>query len=1351
MEENGMRRPWLIVPAAVVGALVVLLGGIVAASHLVPVNFLRSFAGAQVSAAFNRPVTGTGDLWIHLGPTVRFVATDVQILNPPNTHFPEEAFVTAARAEASLPFWSLLTGQPRIEHARFEHGSLVFQVRADGVNNWNLSETSDDRTGASLNLPRALEIRDGRIALLDVPANQDSEVLKLDVDFHPAAEGWQLEAAGEVEGVPVTLQGVRGERLPSGAYPLKLDLASAHLTARSDGQVFEGPLPGFDGDLDISTPAYGQLADWLRIPLDPAREDPGALALAVRSTADGSRTTVEKLSLQGSAAKVEAKGEWRLAGAGQQAGLHIQGSGDVALLDLDAYLPPASADADLPTPIVNLAIFQALRRIAELPDTPIPLEWLGQVEGGYHATLDDLTLRDLRIRHSQARLDIAGGVARLRLDQADPDGATPDSATPDDAAPADAAPDDAAPDDAGAADAAPDGQSADPPAPGDGHLELTLRRSDTPDGPVAAAELAGAANALPIGRLLPMPGQGDDVEGYLDADLALSAQGGTWLRLASDLHGKVQAVLAAGPAADAPPVWSIKAEAPDTDQPLTAELALHGENQSQTAMVTVAPVREILFADRFDLKAELAGDLGSGSIDGTVLSSPVPGFEGEVAFQSKDLGALLRYLSGGAAFDGYDPGAVDLQASFAEQDQKVQIRSARLQAGDAVLEATGSIDRQQHLQVDLSVTGTDLDLDRLLPPTAAGSDAEILPRFPIADAFPEESVVAVKADLTRFTGLGLSFSTLALQLEAAPDHLHLKADGAPTGGGQGTVTLSLTRGTGDPDPVLDVDLKLESKDLQGLLDHQEAKGSATLSASLHGAGGTLPALADAVTGSARLDLEGLRHPDLHPVDSLSAELAAEAASTRLKAKATFPVPDIGTDTAIAIVATSQARPPAVSHPAELDLNCQAALWDCVTAQERKLDLNLVSGPSSLAFDGLTRTGGAQAGLDGKLRLKGELLADWDGLVNDAWPHFGPYDLEADLELGPQHLRATNLRLAVVHSDLAGTVQADWKESRPVLDLDLTGQRLDTGDFGSAPARGEDVVARVRLPTGWLDWARGKARLAVAELVLDDGWTVADAKVALTGTGNRLNLDRFEGSFQGGQVGLTGHLEPAGAGTAGAAIAVQGNWRQGDLAALAKALDAGEGVSGRVDLSVRAQSSGTTMHDVITRPSGEMSAKIDQGHIANSVLGLLSVKLSDLFSPLFGSSTETRLNCFEAQASARDGEVQVTGLALDTDLFDLTGSGSLSLPQSSVDMNFSIMGTRISVATLAPAFSVSGPLADPEIGFNPLRTALDVAPSILGSIAGEVVHMVDSVTGGGQDTPSPCPLAQGQGSNGSGTR
>lgn len=1383
---------WLAVPGGLV-LLVALLAGL---SHLAPVNFLRPLAAAQLGDALNRPVTVSGDLWLHVGPQVRIVADGVTVHNPPGTDFPRETFLSAGRAEVDLGLWSVLTGSPRIARAAVAGGELLFQVRADGVNNWNLSETTDDKTGRSIGLPPELRVSDGRVALIDVPAGQESAIEDLQIAFtprfvgpdgkHPEGEvpevftGWNLDATGRIRDDEVVLTGSRSVEDPAGVYDLQLDLKSDYLSGGLEGRVYEGPLPGFDGRLDATAPSVGRLAQWLGIPLDPARPDPGSLALALRMTADGERTVVEQLSLQGGQMAGEAQAEFRRAAPG----LRVSGAAHFPHLNLDAYLPPPELAPELPTPIANLAVLQALRRIASLPDTPVPLDWLDSTAAGYSLRIGNLTLRDIGLKQSEACFAVADAVASLTLLE---DDRQPQEAAETEAAektqtaadkPVPGASGTAAGEQEAAAVSGPAAEAADacsrieattadaePPPARTARLRLSLERGgETKEGlvakPQADVALDAAANALPVGTLHEIlsddraAGKAKGSEGaaapesFLTAEAGLRTGGATWLRLAAGIHGRLRAELRGDPGTEGEAPIALRAEAETPTTPLTASFALRRGGHSLAVELNASPLRQVLLEDRFSLKAELKGDLATGKIDGEVLSQPAPGFKGSIAFRSEHPGPLLTFVTGDPAYDGYKPGAVTLDAVLQEQGQTIHIEKAELKAGAAELQLSGVLERQKVLQADLTLVGRHVDLARLLPPAgdmgegaadlaeeapagkqAGGADAVAAASGPaIAGLFPRGAAIALDAKLTDVTAEGIAFSTLHLQGRAAPEQIRLQADGSPAGGGEASLALSLDRSGQQAQAQAKLDIA--SKDLGRMLAGTEAAkgtaGSGRLTAQFAGSGATLPGLARALTGQARLDISGLRGPELHPVDRLTAALQAGAGETRLTASARFPAPQVEAGDAVRLVAEQEGRAAATNHPVEAALTCKAQLWHCLAAGTAPVDLTLTSGPSKLGFTGEAQLHRDPGRLQGRLTLEGESLSDWDGLVNDAWPFFGPYKLDSRAVLTLRQQAFRNLQLEVGSSDLAGQVLVRWRDGRPVLDADLRSQRLVTDDFGAAKAQDPGLARAVRIPTGWLEWVRGQAKLAVAELELSDGWSLTEVAAELQGDGRRLQVEQFRGAAMQGSIGMTGSLAPGPEGAA--SVALRGGWRNGSLAAVAARLGSPDIASGRMDALLDAESHGTTLDQLVTRPSGEFFVRIDNGHIADSALGILSVTLADLFSPLFGSSSATDLNCFQSSGTARSGAVTVPNLYLDTDLFDMSGKGGLNLPRESVDMDFRIFGNRVSVASLAPAFSVTGPLEDPGISLNPVETALDVAPSLLGSLVGEVANLFGKVTG-----------------------
>ena len=401
----GRRRlwRWLLVPPL---AVVLLLAALVAVSHLMPLNMLRPVAQAQLSAALSRPVSLSGDLWIRIGPSVRFVAKGIEVRNPEGSGFPEPEFLTARRVAIDIPLLSLLAGSPNITRAVAAGGDLQFQVRSDGVNNWNLSQTTDTETESTIALPAVLKVKDGRVALIDVPANQTSAIEHLDISLTPRwvapdgrqvgpgeglQAGWELAAEGQILDRKVTLTGQHSAISSEGVYALDLSLQSEFATGTVKGRVFESPVTGFDGRVEARIPSVRQLAHWLQIPLDPGQPDPGSLALKAELAADGKRSALTRGVITGDYASGHAHGSLEAV----EGGLRLDGAADFGLLDFDAYLPPPDVETELPTPIANLAIFRAIRQIADLPDSQVPLEWLAGLQGGYGLKVDRAVLRAL--------------------------------------------------------------------------------------------------------------------------------------------------------------------------------------------------------------------------------------------------------------------------------------------------------------------------------------------------------------------------------------------------------------------------------------------------------------------------------------------------------------------------------------------------------------------------------------------------------------------------------------------------------------------------------------------------------------------------------------------------------------------------------------------------------------------------------------------------------------------------------------------------------------------------------------------------------------------------------------------
>src|SRR5690606_9252570 len=128
-------------------------------------------------------------------------------------------------------------------------------------------------------------------------------------------------------------------------------------------------------------------------------------------------------------------------------------------------------------------------------------------------------------------------------------------------------------------------------------------------------------------------------------------------------------------------------------------------------------------------------------------------------------------------------------------------------------------------------------------------------------------------------------------------------------GGTASLSLSLDRKGEQADGAakLDIDSRNLGQMLAGTAAAKGTAGSGKLTAQASGSGATFAALMRDLTGQAKLDLEGLRGPDLHPVDRLTAELRARAEETRLTASATFPPPEVEAGDAVGLVAEQEGR------------------------------------------------------------------------------------------------------------------------------------------------------------------------------------------------------------------------------------------------------------------------------------------------------------------------------------------------------------------------------------------------------------------------------------------------------------
>ena len=354
------------------------------------------------------------------------------------------------------------------------------------------------------------------------------------------------------------------------------------------------------------------------------------------------------------------------------------------------------------------------------------------------------------------------------------------------------------------------------------------------------------------------------------------------------------------------------------------------------------------------------------------------------------------------------------------------------------------------------------------------------------------------------------------------------------------------------------------------------------------------------------------------------------------------------------------------------------------------DLRITSGAHVLAFNGTMGDPLNVDGVVGQLSFESPDL----GLLLSA---FG-LPMHADM---PAAATAALTRTGdawhfdTVHGNLAGDAftgkvdLAEGKRREPdAVSTDIRFNTIDLkqilGRIGSAGPPGK--VPEIQEKPGTLV----DARLGVAGIRYG-AIGITDFASHLTVAPGKVILDDTSFGVAGAKATVSAIADPAKIGshvTAGAALSGF------DVGALRSMLGAGPvGLSGRLDLRLAAESTGTTIMGAIEASRIDGVLSMTNGSVPREIIGLVSVDVARLFSREKGSA---RVNCLLGAAHLRNLAGSLAPMRLSTSAGTIAGFGQVDLRRDAIDVFIRTERKSTAFSALDIPLHISGHLGSPNV-------------------------------------------------------
>ena len=439
-----------------------------------------------------------------------------------------------------------------------------------------------------------------------------------------------------------------------------------------------------------------------------------------------------------------------------------------------------------------------------------------------------------------------------------------------------------------------------------------------------------------------------------------------------------------------------------------------------------------------------------------------------------------------------------------------------------------------------------------------------------------------------------------------------------------------------------------------------------------------------------------------------------------------------------------------------------------SVQNGTVTLHATGADSEVRFEGSAKASGGST-LGGRVRIKGDNMADLARLVGLAAPDTPPYNLTAQLAIKPGAYDLDDIAGTVGDSDLAGSILVDLDKETPYITADIKSNQLDFDDLGIIFAlpfgtgNGETVGKAQReakeaynrdtrlIPNIEIDFARldavdGQVHY-VADTVINSTLDLTGVELDFTITGRLVKAKLARFAFDEGTITayatLDGTQQPAQTNVLGKL----------DHVALAS-LSLGRIARGNVDGEFKADMSGNRLRDAFGRANGSLSLWSTDTQVlalGSEALGLdLGEALVLLASEDKADPVFTPARCLAVVVDINKGIGTLNPAVLDTEDSLIVMKGDVDLETEALDIKIRSDAKDASWGTLVGNVSLGGTLRQPSI--NPLngKAVLQVGLAVvLAQVAGPLAALPFIETGSGKDAPCGALLSRAKNAQGEG--
>ena len=324
-----------------------------------------------------------------------------------------------------------------------------------------------------------------------------------------------------------------------------------------------------------------------------------------------------------------------------------------------------------------------------------------------------------------------------------------------------------------------------------------------------------------------------------------------------------------------------------------------------------------------------------------------------------------------------------------------------------------------------------------------------------------------------------------------------------------------------------------------------------------------------------------------------------------------------------------------------------------------------------------------------MTVAGERLDQWNSIMINDLPPFGPYRLTGKLDMSPSGFHVTNFKSVIGSSDLGGSIDIDMTKKRPVWKMKLVSEQFQINDFD---VEGYTLIPGKEKKPGEKDQAENQSKSnkdkqrematkinqRLGETREIDRWDIdatvesrnirsgkdrlGDGKISLSARKNSYDQE-IQLDTLGGQISNTMGLQLVDDGISGY---LKLDMDKFDYGILMRRIDPEADFAGLLSSRIDLRLSGNNYLRRFDRTNGIIDFAVWP---QNTSAGDIDIWAVNIFQAVSSSvtTTESKINCAVGILDIEDGQLNEEFLAVDTTKVWLHGNIDINFPNETLEL------------------------------------------------------------------------------------